>query len=222
MMSSQDAPVLCRKLHIGCGHDYRDGFVNVDRGNCRADVYHNLEELPYPFPTNQFDLVIANQTLEHLDIRQWPNIVAELWRISAPNAVWEFRSPHAASDNFATDPTHRMPFTTRTFDYFDRTRQLGALGEIYGFEPSLRVLTAKRVYGDRYGDDVYHRLLVVKPGTPPRVPADLPQHLYTGEPRFVSQARNVADRSAVGRQALAVARSARRALRAAPLKRSAV
>jgi hypothetical protein len=211
-MSSQNGPVPSRRLHIGCGHDYREGFVNLDRGRCRVDVHHDLEVVPYPFPEDGFELVLANQVLEHLDLRRWPEIVAELWRVSAPNAVWEFRSPHAASDNYATDPTHRMPFTTRTFDYFDATRPLGALGRIYGFEASLRVLTAKRIYADRYGDDVYHRLLVVKPGTAPRVPADLPQHLYRAEPRLVSQARDVAARSAFGRQALAVAQLARRSL----------
>ncbi|MGO9971658.1 MAG: hypothetical protein ACLP01_02270 [Solirubrobacteraceae bacterium] len=201
-------PTTSTLLHIGCGDDYRLGFVNLDRGECDADIHHDLEVVPYPLPSDHFTLVIANQTLEHLDVRMWPQIVAELWRISAPNAVWELRSPYAMSDNFATDPTHRMPLTTRSFDYYDSTRPLGALGRIYGFGPSLRVLTAKRIYGDRHGDDVYHRLLVVKPPAPVVVPSRLPDHLYNGEPRFVSRARAVAVRYPISRAAWRAARRA--------------
>jgi hypothetical protein len=113
------------------------------------------------------------------------------------------------SDNFVTDPTHRMPFTPRSFDYYDSTRPLGTLGRIYGFGPSLRVLTAERIYGDRYGDDVYHRLLVVKPPAPVLVPARLPSHLHNGEPRFVSRARAAATRYPLGRAIWWAARCAR-------------
>ena len=212
-LTSQTHQLTSTSLHIGCGNDYRSGFVNLDRGDCAADVKHDLEDTPYPFPADHFSLIIANQTLEHLDIDKWPAIVAELWRISAPNAVWEFRSPHALSDNFATDPTHRMPLTTRSFDYFDETRPLGELGQIYGFRPQLRVLTAWRVFGDRYGDDVYHRLLVVKPPAPIRPPANLPEHLYHPEPRLVARARELAARHTLTERAWALARDSLRRYR---------
>ena len=42
------------KLNLGCGNDYKDGFVNVDIGNCKKDLEHNLEIFPYPFEDDQF------------------------------------------------------------------------------------------------------------------------------------------------------------------------
>jgi hypothetical protein len=171
------------RLHIGCGDDYRNGFVNLDRGECRADVYHDLNHVPYPFDDHTFELIIANQTLEHLSRESWVPIVVELYRISRPNAVWEFRSPYALSDNFATDPTHRMALTPRTFDYFDPTRDLSRFGRIYGMDCDLRVLTGTLIPTDRHGPDVYHRLLVVKAEqVKPQVPPELPAFLYQPEP----------------------------------------
>lgn len=205
---SHNGGPLSTFLHIGCGDDYRAGFVNLDRGECKADVKHDLERIPYPFPSERFTLIVANQTLEHLDIDKWPGIVAELWRISTANAIWEFRSPYALSDNFATDPTHRLPLTPRSFDYFDETRPLGTLGRIYGFRPTLRVLTAARIFGDRYGDDVYHRLLVVKPPTPIEIPARLPEYLYRPEPRLLARTREVASRYTLTHRAWVMGRDA--------------
>jgi len=44
------------KLNLGCGDDYKDGYVNLDwNKNARADLYHNLNQIPYPFPDNTFD-----------------------------------------------------------------------------------------------------------------------------------------------------------------------
>jgi hypothetical protein len=168
-------------LHIGCGDDYRAGFVNLDQGEVRCDVQHDLNETPYPFANDQFQLIVASQTLEHLDRDRWFDIVAELHRISKPNGLWEFRSPYALSDNYATDPTHRMPLTPRSFDYFDPTKSLGRLGQIYRLQPEVRVLTGELVIADAFGPDVYHRLLVVKPGHPVALPAELPAYLYRHE-----------------------------------------
>lgn len=209
-MLSEAATLTSKALHIGCGNNHREGFVNLDRGDCAADVVHDLESIPYPFPSDHFELIIANHTLEHLDMERWPEIIAELWRISAPNAIWEFRSPYALSDNFATDPTHRLPLTPRSFDYFDETRHLGALGHIYGFRPSLRVLTGSLVWGDRNGDDVYHRLLVVKPPVPIRLPPELPAYLYRPEPRLMSRIRDLAQRNTVSRRGWTIARDSYR------------
>ena len=56
-----------KKLNIGCGKDYREGWVNLDYDNSiKADVYHNLNKYPYPFKENTFDIVVASQIIEHV------------------------------------------------------------------------------------------------------------------------------------------------------------
>lgn len=150
------------KLNLGCGTDYREGFVNLDHGRCQADVYHDMNSVPYPFRDNQFSYILAIQVLEHLDKDKWFEIVRELHRISMPNAIWEVTSPYALSDNFFTDPTHKMPFTPRTFDYFDRTRTLSELGAIYGVDFDLRVLESRIVENHPNGPDVYFKIQVKK------------------------------------------------------------
>lgn len=150
------------KLNLGCGNDYREGFVNLDYGKCRADVYHDLNVTPYPFDDNQISYIFAQQVLEHVNRDKWLVIIRELHRISKPNAIWEIMTPYALSDNFFTDPTHSMPFTPRTFDYFDKTRPLGELGIIYGIDFELLVLDARLVKNPPNGPDVYFKIEVVK------------------------------------------------------------
>jgi hypothetical protein len=173
---------LSDKLHLGCGDAYLPGWVNLDIGECRADVYHNLDELPYPFAEDTFDAIIANHVIEHLDRDKWPQIVAEFYRISAPNAVWDFRCPYALSDDYATDPTHKNPLSARSFDYFDPTRPLGRLGQIYGFQANLRVLSARLNRDSKTGPEVQVRLLVVKEDKAPlKMPENFVNPLYAAE-----------------------------------------
>lgn len=150
------------KLNLGCGNNYREGFVNLDDGNCRADVYHDLNVVPYPFEDNQFSYILAQQVLEHVNRSKWFDIVRELHRISKPNAIWEVMTPYALSDNFFTDPTHSMPFTLRTFDFFDKTKALSELGTIYGIDFELQVLEAQLVENPPNGPDVHFRIMVLK------------------------------------------------------------
>jgi len=137
---------MVRALNLGCGNDYREStdeieWVNLDNGNCRVDVKADIESPPWPyfFPIHEsnFDRIDAIQVLEHISKENFPNVIREMYRISKPGAVWNIAVPHGFSDNFITDPTHKMPFSTRTFDYFiddsPESRGLRENGIIYGW-----------------------------------------------------------------------------------------
>jgi predicted SAM-dependent methyltransferase len=57
-----------RILDLGCGNKKRPGAIGVD-GNSRtvADVIHDLNAFPYPFPESNFDEIYLDNVLEHLD-----------------------------------------------------------------------------------------------------------------------------------------------------------
>jgi len=113
-----------RQLNVGCGHDVRAGWVNLDVAALPGvDVVHDLSSLPWPFPANRFDEIIMINVLEHLE-----NIVRnmeELHRISAPGARLTIRVPFWNSPDFASDPTHKSRFNEVTFDFFDPTTRHG-------------------------------------------------------------------------------------------------
>ena len=134
-------------LNLGCGNDYRESpnefeqiWINLDKGNCKADIHLDMEFTPWKkddgqiIPNDYFDGILAVQTLEHISKEDFADVIREMYRISKPGAVWNIVVPHGLSDNFITDPTHVMPFSTRTFDYFIDETQLRENGIIYGWE----------------------------------------------------------------------------------------
>jgi predicted SAM-dependent methyltransferase len=54
------------RLNLGCGSDYREGWINLDQTQERADVGHDLTQVPWPFDHASVDWVFADQVLEHL------------------------------------------------------------------------------------------------------------------------------------------------------------
>jgi predicted SAM-dependent methyltransferase len=57
-----------KKLNVGCGNRILPGYVNIDivQGP-GVDVVHDLNEFPYPFKDNEFDVIYADNVIEHVD-----------------------------------------------------------------------------------------------------------------------------------------------------------
>lgn len=84
-------------------------LVTLDMGNqCGADVVHDLETRPLPFPDEHFDELAAYDVLEHVgkqgDWRGWFDEFAEYWRILKPGGTFGIIVP-IGPDAFA-DPGH--------------------------------------------------------------------------------------------------------------------
>lgn len=104
-------------LHLGCGNSKKPGAIGVDiQKGTDADVIHNLDKFPYPFKTNIFDEIIAENIIEHLE--NIPKTMAEIHRICKNGAKITITTSHFTSVDSYTDPTHKHFFTSRTFDYF--------------------------------------------------------------------------------------------------------
>lgn len=111
-----------KKLNLGSGENYREGWVNVDLGNkndlnenIRVDVIHNLNKFPYPFKDNEFDEVLLNQVLEHLD--NPVKVMKETVRISKNDAVIIIRVPHFSDVGACEKPTHKRFFSLNSIEF---------------------------------------------------------------------------------------------------------
>lgn len=105
-----------KKLNIGCGTDIKKDYVNLDSCNLAGvNAVHNLNDFPWPFKNDIFDLIEANHILEHLN--DIPKCLREIWRISKNKGVVKIRVPHYASPGAWFDLTHKHPFGWMSLDY---------------------------------------------------------------------------------------------------------
>ena len=107
------------KLHLGCGNDYRKGYINLDGSReVKPDVVWNLEKTPLPFKENQFDEILANHVMEH--ITNFIPLTHNLHRITKKNGKIIIRTPFYSAWGQFNDPTHVRFFSPWTFGYFNR------------------------------------------------------------------------------------------------------
>jgi len=92
--SAFDAATAPRKLNLGCGFDYREGFVNVDlHAWHHPDVVCDVRRLGW-LPSKHFTEVVAHDVLEHLP-RVHTGEVLDHWnRCMAPRATLSLRVPN--------------------------------------------------------------------------------------------------------------------------------
>jgi SAM-dependent methyltransferase len=104
-------------LDLGCGRNKHAGAIGIDfNENTDADIIHDLNDFPYPFDDNEFDKIILNHILEHLD--DVVKVLEEIYRVAKPNALVLVDTPYFTSIDAFADPTHKHFFSARSFDYF--------------------------------------------------------------------------------------------------------
>ncbi len=106
-----------RVLHVGSGNKRLPGSTTIDILKLpEVDVVHNLDESPWPFEAESFDLVFGHNVLEHIT-----DIVAameEVHRVLKPGGRAVFTVPYFRSTDAFTDVTHKHYFTSQSLDYF--------------------------------------------------------------------------------------------------------
>lgn len=83
-----------KKLNLGCGNDIRKGFVNADiQDNLPGvDKKVDLNIIPFPFKTDEFDFILMKSSLEFAD--EPFKVMEEIHRISKNGAVIELTVPY--------------------------------------------------------------------------------------------------------------------------------
>src|SRR3989338_4698530 len=104
-----------KKLNIGCGPDYKKGFVNLDYNTeYKTDINHHLDKFPYPFKKSEFDYVYCSHVLEH--VNDLFKTLKELERITRTGGKIHIVVPHFSNGIGYNDLTHRRFFGWDTFN----------------------------------------------------------------------------------------------------------
>lgn len=107
------------KLHLGCGNDYKEGYVNVDSSKeVKSDKVWDLEKTPLPFKDNSVKEIIANHVLEH--INNFVPLMHEFHRICRKSSRIKIKTPFYSAWGQYNDPTHVRFFSPFTFNYFKK------------------------------------------------------------------------------------------------------
>ncbi len=106
------------KIHLGCGNDYKKGYVNIDSSSeVKQDKVWNLEKTPLPFKENSVDEVLAFHVLEN--VHNFIPLMHDLHRVCRNGAVIKVKTPFYSSWGQFNDPTHVRFFSPFTFGYFE-------------------------------------------------------------------------------------------------------
>lgn len=147
-------------LNLGAGNRLVKGAVNHDRTKHRPEitVTHDLNLLPWPWPDNEFNKIVALAVFEHLDI----DLVASLneaHRLLKPGGQLVIKLPLQSGANAYDDPTHRWFFTLRSLDQFcPETKR----GKDYGFYTPHKWRYVKRPKANKARTSLWATLEVIK------------------------------------------------------------
>lgn len=106
-------------LDVGCGKNRQAGFLGMDKRSLPSvDFIWDIENLPWPFPSDCVDKLLASHVLEHLK----PWITFDVWnemhRVIKENCQALIVVPHGQSYGFLQDFSHITSYVDATFAYF--------------------------------------------------------------------------------------------------------
>ena len=107
-------------MNLGCGRDYRDGWVNVDHplASTPHDESWDFDGGRCPFAEGVIERSEGRHVLEHL--ARPLEFMEALWRATVPGGEAGFRLPYGSSDDAWEDPTHARPYFLGSFGYFSQ------------------------------------------------------------------------------------------------------
>lgn len=84
------------KLNLGCGTDYKEGWVNIDNNSDnnieKLDLNWDLRN-PLPFKENSVDYIFHEHFIEHLTVEEGIKVTRDLMRVLKPGGVLRIATP---------------------------------------------------------------------------------------------------------------------------------
>lgn len=84
------------KLNIGCGMDYKEGWINIDNNSDsnieKLDLNWDLRR-PLPFDNESVDFIFNEHFIEHLTVEEGQIAIKDLMRVLKPGGVMRIATP---------------------------------------------------------------------------------------------------------------------------------
>ncbi len=88
------------KLNLGCGTDYKDGWVNIDNNSdnniTKLDLDWDLRN-PLPYKDNSVDFIYNEHFIEHLTVEEGQTLITDAMRVLKPGGVLRIATPNLAT-----------------------------------------------------------------------------------------------------------------------------
>ena len=124
LLENKKEPV---KLNVGCGTDYKDGWINVDNNSDdnikKLDLNWDLTN-PLPYKKNSMDFIFNEHFLEHLTVEEGQNAIKDFMRVLKPGGVLRIAMPdlEVVVNDYSNIPLEKNPVIKRFNIDFVRTR----------------------------------------------------------------------------------------------------
>lgn len=115
------------KLNVGCGTDYKEGWINIDNNSDnnieRLDLNWDLRN-PLPFRDSSVDFIFNEHFIEHLTVEEGQAAIKDLMRVLKPGGVLRVAMPdlEIAVDQYLNLPLSKDPTIKRFNLDFIKTR----------------------------------------------------------------------------------------------------
>lgn len=136
------------KINIGCGRDYREGWINIDISrDVKAEAYCDIRTWELQRNTDgnydarikdgEAELVYISGVLEQIgENDHLIHALNECHRVLKPGGTIQIVVPNAKYAIAHRDPMDIRKFTPDTFRYFlQGTQEYRDYGSVYGFQP---------------------------------------------------------------------------------------
>lgn len=123
------------KINIGCGRDYREGWINTDISKeVKADYYLDIRKDQLPMMA---DHIYISGVLEQIQSNEdFLHALNMCWLFLNPGGKIEIVVPNAKYAIAHRDPMDIRKFTPDTFRYFiEGNQEYRDYGSVYGFKP---------------------------------------------------------------------------------------
>ena len=82
------------KLHLGCGRNYLDGWINTDIDSKRYKLDQRLDITEnFPFENNTISYIFSEHVIEHISYKDGKFMLEECYRIMKPNGKIRISTP---------------------------------------------------------------------------------------------------------------------------------
>lgn len=94
-----------RRLHLGCGWNHLEGWVNIDLVGSKADLVWDIRR-DLPFPHGSMDAVFLEHVLEHMPYSQGISVLRNALQVLRPGGILRVGVPNAGmyADLYVADP----------------------------------------------------------------------------------------------------------------------